>query len=141
MSYSVTSDNRELSEYVQSLLSATSSTTNVQSAGSGNLFSEALKQVNSSSDSPSLKNSGTGVLVLNRVLTGGSTLTSTHETQELSKKQGFDLLEQQAPSQVEWQKAFGKTTSENDEGWGVLETLGSGLMTAAKIAGCILPFV
>lgn len=135
MSYSVTSDGRDLSDYVQSLLAGTQGKTGslsgLSSSGDGNAFSEALKKVSGQSSS--------GQLVLNSVISGTS-LGSTQETQELSKRQGFDLLEKQGPDQGEWQKAFGRTEEETD-GWSVLETLGSGLLTAAKIAGTILPFV
>ncbi len=52
-----------------------------------------------------------------------------------SRINDFKMLENNAPSQSEWNKAFAKDSS--DSGWSLLENLGSGLLTAAKIAGAV----
>ena len=47
----------------------------------------------------------------------------------------FQMLDNQAPSMQEWNKAFAEQS--DSDGWSMLESLGSGLLTAAKIVGTV----
>ncbi len=62
-----------------------------------------------------------------------TTLSLNSYGETLSKRiSDFQMLDNTAPDQGEWNKAFGQQTDESD--WSVLESLGSGLLTAAKFA-------
>lgn len=61
--------------------------------------------------------------------------TETYGDKLQSRINDFKMLENNAPSQTEWNKAFKQET--DDSGWSLLEGLGSGLLTVAKIAGAV----
>ena len=62
-----------------------------------------------------------------------STLSLNSYGEALSNRiKDFQMLDNSAPDKTEWNKAFGQQSDESD--WSVLESLGSGLLTAAKFA-------
>lgn len=158
MSYLVTNSNRELSDYLQGLLSTngTSSSSGASSASSaamlsdGRAFSADLSSVlMSEKDDADKSIKEKGQLVLNKALYNGvhddpdeknslvgSDLASTKSNSTLD---GLRMLEQDGKvSQAEWQKAF----PDNEQSdYSVLETIGSGLLSAAKLAGSVMAFL
>ncbi len=62
-----------------------------------------------------------------------TTLSLNSYGEKLSNRiKDLQMLDNTAPDQSEWNKAFGKQNDESD--WSVLESLGAGLLTAAKFA-------
>ena len=75
------------------------------------------------------------VLALN---TEASASKEEFSTRLSNRIRDFKMLDNQAPSMQEWNKAF--SGQSDSDGWSMLETLGSGLLTAAKIVGAAALF-
>ena len=92
------------------------------SSGNGDTFSQDLSEILSNpTTGTTLKPSSDTTLSLNSY---GEKLTN--------RIKDFQMLDNTAPDETEWNKAFGQQSDESD--WSVLESLGSGLLTAAKFA-------
>ncbi|MGN0908312.1 MAG: hypothetical protein ACI4NA_01710 [Succinivibrio sp.] len=155
MSYLVTSSNKDLSEYLQGLMGATgSSASSSASAASaelsdGRTFSADLSSVLMSQKDESDKSvKDKAQLVLNKVLYNGvrddpdeknSIGSDSANPKANSTLDGLKMLEQQGKvNQTEWQKAFDDNQQSD---YSVLETIGSGLLSAAKLAGTVMAFL
>ncbi len=157
MSYLVTNSNRELSDYLQGLLSANGTSSSSGSSASsaaelsdGRAFSADLSSVlMSQKDSSDKTIKDHGQLVLNKALYNGvhddpdekNTMvgSDSNNSQAKSTLDGLRMLEQDGKvNQTEWQKAFPEGQQSD---YSVLETIGSGLLSAAKLAGSVMAFL
>jgi hypothetical protein len=160
MSYLVTNSNRDLSEYLQQLLgttgtssAASSSTASTTAAelSDGRAFAADLSSVlMAQKDESDQSVKDQGQLVLNNALYDGvhddpdsinsigSDSTNTSDDAQ-STLDGLKMLEQDGKvNQAEWQKAFPEGQQSD---YSVLETIGSGLLSAAKLAGTVMAFL
>lgn len=157
MSYLVTNSNRELSDYLQGLLSANgtspssgSSASSTAELSDGRAFSADLSSVlMSQKDSSDKTIKDHGQLVLNKALYNGvhddpdekNTMVGSDSANSQSKStlDGLRMLEQDGKvDKSEWQKAFPEGKQSD---YSVLETIGSGLLSAAKLAGSVMAFL
>lgn len=153
MSYLVNNSNTELSNYVQSLLSSSGNSDSTASSttaelSNANAFSTDLSGVllSQKDDSDeSIKNQGQ--LVLNKTLYNGvhddpdeknTTDGNVKSDQSNSTIEGLKMLSANSTNTTEWQKVFPENQQSD---YSVLDSLGNGLLTAAKIAGSVIPFL
>ena len=153
MSYLVNNSNTELSNYVQSLLSSSGNSDSTASSttaelSNANAFSTDLSGVllSQKDDSDeSIKNQGQ--LVLNKTLYNGvhddpdeknTTDGNVKSDQSNSTIEGLKMLSTNSTNTTEWQKVFPENQQSD---YSVLDSLGNGLLTAAKIAGSVIPFL
>jgi hypothetical protein len=142
-SYLVSQANSDLSNYLQQLLAAGSGkaqqkTDALADAQDGRAFSADLaSMLGSMKDTGDSKLHESRELVLKKALTDG-VCDDPDEAQKLPgslKGTKFEALENNAPTEAEWNRVFEEKPSDDD--WSVLGALGNGLLTAAKIAGGI----
>ncbi|MDD6319128.1 MAG: hypothetical protein PUA61_09820 [Succinatimonas hippei] len=153
MSYLVNNSNTELSNYVQSLLSSSGNSGSTASAttaelGNAKAFSTDLTGVllsQKDNSDESIKNKGQ--LVLNKALYNGvhddpdeknTTDGNVKSDQSNSTIEGLKMLSENSTNATEWQKVFPENQQSD---YSVLDSLGNGLLTAAKIAGSVIPFL
>ncbi len=109
------------------------------STGDGSDFIQSLGSLlddSKSNTSTYLKSSDNKTIL---ALNGDASASKEEFSSRLSNRiRDFQMLDNQAPSAQEWNKAFGE--QRDSDGWSMLETLGSGLLTAAKIVGAAALF-